>query len=466
MLSSSPAKGRIKVAPSIKKTTAIKIHTKDILKRKIYLSLPLRELFGFNKMEYPLLELFFKTETITNFYMNTLKEYPNYILPFYAPADFVVKKALGSIVWDTANKKYIDFTAGIATTNLGHSNKVLSQIINSQAKNLWHLSPLYINEPAVDLAKKLCKKTFAEKVFFCNSGAEAIDGSIKIARKYGISGGNKNKNQVISFSSAFHGRLLTGIALSNSKALQDGFQPLPKGIKNHTFNQIDGLEEKFSENTCAVVLELVQWQDGIIQAEKKFVNALKRLCKKYNALLIVDEVQSGMGRTGTLFSYEQYNFKPDLLCFAKGLANGFPIGGILTNNKISKKMTVGCHGTTFGGGPIACAIGSKVLDLISNKTLLNNVLKKEVLFRNKLESMNKELSCFVDIKSSGLWISLELNTSSGLEVDSLIKKCHDNGLMILKANKTMIRLSPSLIIENQLITNGMKIFKNSILELI
>ena len=160
--------------------------------------------------------------------MNTLNEYSNYILPFYAPANFVVKKASGSIVWDTKNKKYIDFTAGIATTNLGHSNKLLSKIINEQTKKLWHLSPLYINEPAVALAKKLCKKTFAEKVFFCNSGAEAIDGSVKIARKYGISRGNKNKNQIISFSSAFHGRLLTGIALSNSKALQDGFHPLQK----------------------------------------------------------------------------------------------------------------------------------------------------------------------------------------------------------------------------------------------
>jgi predicted acetylornithine/succinylornithine family transaminase len=397
--------------------------------------------------------------------MNTLNEYSNYILPFYAPANFVVKKASGSIVWDTKNKKYIDFTAGIATTNLGHSNKLLSKIINEQTKKLWHLSPLYINEPAVALAKKLCKKTFAEKVFFCNSGAEAIDGSVKIARKYGISRGNKNKNQIISFSSAFHGRLLTGIALSNSKSLQDGFHPLPKGIKNHPYNQIDGLEEKFSQNTCAVVIELVQWQDGIISANKKFITALKKLCKKYDALLIVDEVQSGMGRTGTLFSYEKYGFKPDLMCFAKGLANGFPIGGILTNNKISDAMTIGCHGTTFGGGPIACAIGCKVLDLIEKKTLLNNVFKKEKLFLNHFNAMNDELSCFKDIKSSGLWISLELNISNDFNVDNLIKKCHEKGLMILKANNTMIRISPSLIIENELIVKGNKILKETILEL-
>ena len=397
--------------------------------------------------------------------MNTLNEYSNYILPFYAPANFVVKKASGSIVWDTKNKKYIDFTAGIATTNLGHSNKLLSKIINEQTKKLWHLSPLYINEPAVALAKKLCKKTFAEKVFFCNSGAEAIDGSVKIARKYGISRGNKNKNQIISFSSAFHGRLLTGIALSNSKALQNGFHPLPKGIKNHPYNQIEGLEEKFSENTCAVVIELVQWQDGIISANKNFITALKKLCKKYDALLIVDEVQSGMGRTGTLFSYEKYGFKPDLMCFAKGLANGFPIGGILTNNKISDAMTVGCHGTTFGGGPIACAIGCKVLDLIEKKTLLNNVFKKEKLFLKHFNAMNEDLSCFKDIKSSGLWISLELNISNDFNVDNLIKKCHEKGLMILKANNTMIRISPSLIIENELIVKGNKILKETILEL-
>ena len=392
-----------------------------------------------------------------------INEYTNYTVPFYGPADFVVKKAKGSYVWDVNNKKYIDFTAGIAVTNLGHSNNDLVKILNHQSRNAWHLSNLYINMPAIDLAKKLCQKTFAEKVFFCNSGAESIEAAVKTARKYTSTKFHKNKNEIISFSTSFHGRTMLGIALAKAKNLIEGFAPLPKGIKNHPYNQIEDLETIFSDKTSAVILELVQWQSGITKAEKKFLTKIKQLAKKHKALIIVDEVQSGIGRTGTFFAYEQFNIVPDILCFAKGISNGLPLGGILTSNKIAEAMTVGSHGTTFGGGPIACAVGSSVVDIISKKAFLKNVLKKEKIFLDGLNSMAKKVECVQSISSAGLWISIEFNDD--INIDNLIAKSHSRGLMILKANTSTVRFSPSLIIDDVLIQKGLKIFESSILDL-
>jgi predicted acetylornithine/succinylornithine family transaminase len=392
-----------------------------------------------------------------------INQYTNYTVPFYGPADFVVKKAKGSYVWDVNNKKYIDFTAGIAVTNLGHSNNDLVKILNHQSRNAWHLSNLYINMPAINLAKKLCQKTFAEKVFFCNSGAESIEAAVKTARKYTSTKFHKNKNEIISFSTSFHGRTMLGIALSKAKNLIEGFAPLPKGIKNHPYNQIEDLETIFSDKTSAVILELVQWQSGITKAEKKFLTKIKQLAKKHKALIIVDEVQSGIGRTGTFFAYEQFNIVPDILCFAKGISNGLPLGGILTSNKIAEAMTVGSHGTTFGGGPIACAVGSSVVDIISKKAFLKNVLKKEKIFLDELNSMAKKVECVQSISSAGLWISIEFNDD--INIDNLIAKSHSRGLMILKANTSTVRFSPSLIIDDVLIQKGLKIFESSILDL-
>jgi predicted acetylornithine/succinylornithine family transaminase len=393
-----------------------------------------------------------------------IKEYSNYTVPFYGPAEFVVKKAKGSIVWDVDNNKYIDFTAGIAVTNLGHSNEILSKIMQKQSKELWHLSNLYINEPAVKLAKKLCQKTFAEKVFFCNSGGESIEAAIKTARKYTSEKFNRNKNEIISFSSSFHGRTMLGIALAKAKNLTNGFAPLPKGIKNHPYNNIKDLDRLFSSKTSAVILELVQWQSGITKANQKFITKIKQLAKKHNALIIIDEVQSGIGRTGTFFAYEQFNVTPDILCFAKGIANGFPLGGILTSNKIANAMHVGSHGTTFGGGPIACSIGNSVVDIISKKSFLRKIQKKEDIFLTLLKKINLEHNYFKNISSAGLWISVEFDQKASICIDSLISNSHKKGLMILKANSKTIRFSPSLTIEDALIKKGLDIFKESILQ--
>ena len=312
--------------------------------------------------------------------------------------------------------------------------------------------------------KKLCQKTFADQVFFCNSGAESIEAAVKTARKYTSKKFKKDKNEIISFSSSFHGRTMLGIALAKAKNLIDGFAPLPKGIKNHPYNKIEGLETLFSDKTSAVILELVQWQSGITKADQKFISKIKQLARKYKSLIIIDEVQSGIGRTGTFFAYEQFNLVPDILCFAKGIANGFPLGGILTSNKIAGAMTVGSHGTTFGGGPIACAIGLSVVDTISKKSFLQKVTKKEKIFVNELDSISKKLGCIQSISSAGLWISVEFNKD--VSIDSLIALAHTKGLMILKANINTVRFSPSLIIEDGLINKGLGIFESSILDLL
>ena len=257
---------------------------------------------------------------------------------------------------------------------------------------------------------------------------------------------------------------MLGIALAKAKHLTNGFAPLPKGIKNHPYNQIKDLDNLFSSKTSAVILELVQWQSGITKANQKFISKIKQLAKKHNALIIIDEVQSGIGRTGTFFAYEQFNITPDILCFAKGIANGFPLGGILTSDKIGNFMSIGSHGTTFGGGPIACSIGNFVVDIISKKTFLKKVQKKEGVFLNQLNKINSKHKCFKQILSAGLWISVEFNHSMTLCVDSLIRNAHKSGLMILKANANTIRFSPSLIIEDNLITEGLAIFEEVILQ--
>jgi len=397
--------------------------------------------------------------------MKIINKYGHYIMPFYMPAEFIVKKAKGSHVWDTDGKKFIDLTAGIAVTSLGHSNSELNNIVSKQTKSLWHLSNLYINEPSVRLASKLCKNTFGDKVFFSNSGAEAIEAAVKTARKYSTKKFHSKKNEIVSFTTSFHGRTLMGITLAHSKALDNGFGPLPKGIKSHKYNSTQGLDKVISNNTSAILLEVVQWQSGITSANIKFIAELKKLAKKHNALIIIDEVQSGIGRTGSLFAYEQFKIKPDIVCFAKGIANGLPLGGIITTDEVSSFMTPGLHGSTFGGNPIACAVGEKVIDIISKKSFLNRVKKKEKLFLGLLKDINNNLNIFSEVKSKGLWLSVTFLEDSNIMVDELITKCHQNGLMILKANIDTVRFSPSLIIEDMLIEESMQIFEKTLTQI-
>lgn len=256
------------------------------------------------------------------------------------------------------------------------------------------------------------------------------------------------------------------IALNGSKRMTDGFGPMPKSIKHHEFNKIDGLGSKFSNKTSAVILELVQGEAGIIPAKKKFVSAIVKLCKKNNALLIIDEVQSGVGRTGSLFAYEQYGIKPDILCSAKGMGNGIPIGAMLTTDKVAQNMIVGMHGSTYGGNPLACAVSKEVFEIISKKSFLKDVLKKEKLFLSLLNEMNKKVAVFSEIRSSGLWFGLKIDDTSKLTLANLMQASYKEGLMILKANNNTVRLAPSLNISKNDIERGVKKLEKAILSLV
>jgi len=396
--------------------------------------------------------------------MVTRTDFNRYMMPTYKPAEFVPSKAKGSWVWDKKNKKYIDFASGIAVSSLGHCHPILNKALADQSKKIWHLSNLLTNEPALRLAKIFCKHTFAEKVFFANSGAEAVEGAIKTARKYAYTNISKKKNEIVSFSDAFHGRTMMAIALNGSDRFIEGFGPMPKGIRHHPFNESKNLEKAITKKTAAVIVELVQGEAGIIKAKKDFIQKIKRLCKQNNALLIIDEVQSGAGRTGTLFAYEQFGIKPDIMCCAKGIGGGIPIGAILTSTKIAECMQLGSHGSTFGGNPLACAVAEQVMTMLSKKSLLNGVKKKEKIFLNELKNINKEFKCFNSIRSSGLWIGCKLNVKDNFNLNTVMKGCYGKGLMILKANNNTIRIAPSLIIEEKVILKGLKILREVIQE--
>ena len=385
-------------------------------------------------------------------------EYDNVMLPNYSPANFVPKKAEGSLVWDQDDKEYIDFGGGIAVNSLGHSHPSLIKALTDQSKKIWHLSNYLTNEPAIQLANKLTELTFAENVFFSNSGSEANEAAIKIARKY-HSSRNENRNEIVSFQNSFHGRSLLNISLGSSEMHRNGFEPLMPGIKHGVFNDLSGLDELITEQTAAVILEPVQGEAGVFKATNDFMTKLNEVTSKKGALLIIDEVQSGVGRMGSLYGYMNYNIQPDIVTSAKGLGGGIPIGATLTTRIIGESMQPGTHGSTFGGNPIACAVAHEVLNIVSDEEFLNEVSEKEKLFLNLLSEL-KNHGVFSDIRSAGLWIGCDLVEKSANEV---LDKAYEQGLILVSAGSNCLRLAPALNISNSEIEKGVEILKQVLL---
>ena len=384
--------------------------------------------------------------------------YDNVMLPNYSPANFVPKKAEGSLVWDQDDKEYIDFGGGIAVNSLGHSHPSLVKALTDQSKKIWHLSNYLTNEPAIKLANKLTELTFAENVFFSNSGSEANEAAIKIARKY-HSSRNENRNEIVSFQNSFHGRSLLNISLGSSEMHRNGFEPLMPGIKHGVFNDSSGLDELITEQTAAVILEPVQGEAGVFKATNDFMTKLNEVTSKKGALLIIDEVQSGVGRMGSLYGYMNYNIQPDIVTSAKGLGGGIPIGATLTTRIIGESMQPGTHGSTFGGNPIACAVAHEVLNIVSDEEFLNEVSEKEKLFLNLLSEL-KNHGVFSDIRSAGLWIGCDLVEKSANEV---LDKAYEQGLILVSAGSNCLRLAPALNISNSEIEKGVEILKQVLL---
>ncbi|MGO2233888.1 MAG: aspartate aminotransferase family protein [Marinomonas sp.] len=377
------------------------------------------------------------------------------MVPNYAPSAVIPVRGEGSRIWDKEGKEYVDFAGGIAVTALGHSNPTLVNVMREQAGQLWHLSNTMTNEPALRLAKKLTEKTFADRVFFANSGAEANEAAFKLARRYAFDHFGPEKHEIIAFYKSFHGRTLFTVSVGGQAKYKEGFEPTPGGIKHCDYNDIEQLKAIISDKTCVVVMEPIQGEGGIIPADIEFAKQVRELCDQYNALLVYDEVQSGVGRTGTLYAYEQLGVKPDVLTTAKALGNGFPVSAMLATEKAARSLAFGTHGSTYGGNPMACAIAEAVIDIVDTPEVLGGVAKRHDLFVEGLKAINEKHHVFKDIRGMGLLIGAEVIDSLAGKAGEIVKASAEEGLFVLVAGPNVLRLAPSLIITEQDIADGL-----------
>ncbi|MBA5204342.1 bifunctional acetylornithine/succinyldiaminopimelate transaminase [Pectobacterium aroidearum] len=388
------------------------------------------------------------------------------ILPVYAPAKFVPVKGKGSRVWDQDGREYIDFSGGIAVTALGHCHPALVNALQQQGEKLWHTSNIFTNEPALRLASKLIDATFADRVFFVNSGAEANEAAFKLARHYAVKRHSPYKTKIIAFYNAFHGRTLFTVSVGGQPKYADGFGPKPADIVHVPFNDLAAVKAVMDDHTCAVVLEPIQGEGGITPATPEFLQGVRDLCDQHKALLVFDEVQSGMGRTGKLFSYMHYGITPDILTTAKALGGGFPISAMLTTEEIASVMTVGVHGTTYGGNPLACAVAEAALDIINTPEVLSGVADRHDRFVSELEKINQQYGVFEQIRGMGLLLGAELKPQWHGRAGEFLAAATAQGLMVLMAGPNVIRFVPSLIIDEDDIVQGMAKFSNAVAQVV
>ncbi|MEN4931539.1 aspartate aminotransferase family protein [Erwinia billingiae] len=384
------------------------------------------------------------------------------ILPVYAPAQFVPVKGKGSRVWDQQGKEYIDFSGGIAVTALGHCHPVLVEALKTQGETLWHTSNVFTNEPALRLASKLIAATFAERVFFANSGAEANEAAFKLARYYASKRHSPYKSKIIAFHNGFHGRTLFTVSVGGQPKYSDGFGPKPADIVHVPFNDLDAVKAVIDDHTCAIVVEPIQGEGGVMPATVEFMQGLRKLCDEHQALLVLDEVQSGMGRSGKLFAYEHYGVTPDILSTAKALGGGFPVSAMLTTNEIASTMSPGVHGTTYGGNPLACAIAEAALDIINTEAVLSGVETRREQFVTALKALDAKLDLFSDIRGKGLLIGAALKLQHAGKARDILNAAAAEGVMILNAGTDVIRFAPSLVIEPTDIEEGMARFAKAV----
>ncbi|MEQ1963193.1 aspartate aminotransferase family protein [Xenorhabdus khoisanae] len=385
---------------------------------------------------------------------NSRNTYDQVMLPIYAPADFIPVKGQGSRVWDQQGKEYIDFAGGIAVLALGHCHPALVAALKQQGEKLWHVSNVFTNEPALTLAKKLIDATFAQRVFFANSGAEANEAAFKLARRYAITRHHPHKTKIIAFHHAFHGRTFFTVSVGGQPKYAEGFGPKPADIVHVPFNDLDAVRTVIDDDTCAVVLEPIQGEGGVTPATTEFLHGVRKLCDKHQALLIFDEVQSGMGRTGRLYAYQHYGVQPDILTTAKALGGGFPISAMLTTDTIATAMETGAHGTTYGGNPLACSIGCAALDIINTPEVLAGVEKRHDIIIHALEKMNQKYGIFHEFRGKGLLIGAVLKVEYQGKAREILQQVAEHGLMLLSAGDSILRFTPSLIIAENEITEG------------
>lgn len=384
------------------------------------------------------------------------------ILPVYAPAQFVPVKGKGSRVWDQQGKEYIDFSGGIAVTALGHCHPALVETLKTQGETLWHTSNVFTNEPALRLASKLIAATFAERVFFANSGAEANEAAFKLARYYASQRHSPYKSKIIAFHNGFHGRTLFTVSVGGQPKYSDGFGPKPADIVHVPFNDLAAVKAVIDDHTCAIVVEPIQGEGGVMPATPEFIQGLRALCDQYKALLVFDEVQTGMGRSGKLFAYEHYGVAPDILTTAKALGGGFPVSAMLTTDEIASTMSPGTHGTTYGGNPLACAIAETALDIINTEEVLGGVETRRQQFVTALQAIDAKFDIFSEIRGKGLLVGAVLKPQHAGKARDLLNAAASQGVMILNAGTDVIRFAPSLVIESADIEEGMARFAQAV----
>lgn len=377
------------------------------------------------------------------------------MVPCYNPMEFIPVKGFGSRIWDQQGHEYIDFAGGIAVSCLGHCHPVMVQALTTQVNKLWHLSNVMTNEPALRLAKKLTQVSFAEKVFFANSGAEANEAALKLARRYAADVYGPEKSEIIAFNQGFHGRTFFTVSVGGQATYSDGFGPKPGDIVHLPYNDLAALQAQISDRTCAVMMEPLQGEGGIVSPSAEFVQAVRELCDKHNALLIFDEVQTGNGRTGDFYAYQGIGVTPDILATAKSLGGGFPIGAMLTTAKIAEHMKVGVHGSTYGGNPLACAVAEAVVDFVAQPEILAGVKQREQWMRAELEKINQKYHLFKELRGKGLLLGAALNDEWQGRARDILVAAGKQGLMVLVAGASVVRFTPSLIISQQEIEEGM-----------
>ena len=384
------------------------------------------------------------------------------ILPTYKRSNLSFVKGKGSYLITKNGKKYLDFASGLAVNSLGHCNSELIKVLNNQSKKMWHISNAFQIPEQEELAKKLVKLTFADKVFFCNSGAESVEAAIKIARAYHQIKEKKNKFKIITIKGSFHGRTLATISASGQKKMIDGFKPLLDGFVQVEFGDHESIEKAVDNQTAAIMVEPILGEGGIKIIPNQCLEGLRKLCNKKKILLIFDEVQCGIGRTGKFFSYQWSKIEPDILATAKGMGGGFPIGACLVTDKVSKGMKFGSHGSTFGGNPLACSVAKRVIEIISEKKFLNDLNQKATFFVNKLETIKNTYNHLIEeIRGRGFLLGIKIKINNSI----FIEKLRNNGLLSVGANENIIRILPPLNVTNKDLKIALKIIEKTCIDI-
>jgi len=389
----------------------------------------------------------------------TLDRYREVMVPNYAPMAVVPESGQGVWLTDVEGKKYLDMGGGIAVTGLGHSHPKIIAALKAQADKLWHVSNYYASTPAIELAELLTSLTGFDRVFFCNSGSEAVEASLKIARRYAFDQFGPEKNQIISFHKSFHGRSLFTVTAGGQESNRKGFGPLPAQMTYGHYNDIEDITSLVNKNTCAIIMEPVMAEGGVYPADLEFVQAVRALADKHQVSLIFDEVQSGIGRTGTLFCYEQFGIRPDIVASAKSLGSGFPIGAMLTTDKIAQTFQPGTHGSTFGGNLLGCAVAKATIEEISKPETLGNVVIRGEQLTVGLNKLNQTYNLFSVVRGNGLLVGAELTGPFKGKAKEFVAEGLNQGLMMLVAGPNVLRFAPALIITESEINQALSLLE-------